>query len=121
MLHANRIFDQDYFKPEELLTDKKSITGNRIYNVRLIAAIGLIVLSVGLLCVGISRLLYPFDTGIYEALIWHPSGLLMNGRNPYAYATREPYVMAPYGVVYYFLIGIGVKLFGLQLWWGRLI
>lgn len=29
--------------------------------------------------------------------------------------------MAPYGVVFYFLTGIGVKFFGLQLWWGRLL
>jgi hypothetical protein len=28
--------------------------------------------------------------------------------------------MAPYGIVYYLLIGLGTQLFGLQLWFGRL-
>ncbi len=29
--------------------------------------------------------------------------------------------MAPYGYIYYLLVGMGVKLFGLQLWFGRLL
>lgn len=121
MLHANRSFNQDCFNSEKYLTDKESRIYNRVFSIRFIAVAGLIILSVGFFCIGLSRLIYPFDFGVYESFIWLPSGLLMSGENPYAFATREPFVMSPYGIVYYLLTGIGVKFFGLQLWWGRLL
>jgi hypothetical protein len=79
-----------------------------------------VLLGISLLGLGSSRLSYPFDTGNYEAFIWSPSRLAIGGQNPYSFALCPPYVMAPYGIVYYELIGLGTKLFGLQLWFGRL-
>src|SRR5262249_19142508 len=67
----------------------------------------------------VSRLIYPFDIGHFEACVWTPSLLSAEGRNPYQYALREPFVMAPYGYFYYLLVGIGLRLFGWQFWFGR--
>src|SRR5690349_24320096 len=86
-----------------------------------LAAIAAAILAVILLAVGASRLIYPFDVGHYEACIWTPSLLSTKGSNPYAFATRPPFVMAPYGYVYYLLVGIGLRVFGLQLWFGRVL
>lgn len=79
-----------------------------------------VLLGASLLGLSSSRFFYPFDTGNYEAFIWSPSQLAISGQNPYGFALRPPYVMAPYGIVYYGLIGLGTRLFGLQLWFGRL-
>jgi len=79
-----------------------------------------VLLGVSLLGLASSRLFYPFDTGNYEAFIWSPSQLAISGQNPYSFALSPPFVMAPYGIVYYELIGLGTQLFGLQLWFGRL-
>ena len=86
---------------------------------RLAPYVGL-VLGVLLLGLSFSRLVYPFDTGNYEAFIWSPARLAISGQNPYSFALSPPFVMAPYGIVYYLLIGLGTQLFGLQLWFGRL-
>ena len=77
----------------------------------------------GLLVAGIaiSRLSYPYDVGFFEAFIWTPARLIINGENPFGYATRPPFSMAPYGPFYYLIIGVGTKLFGLQLWFGRIL
>ncbi len=72
-----------------------------------------------LLCITTSRLIYPFDVGHFEACIWTPALLSAQGENPYAYATREPFVMAPYGYFYYLAVGVGLRLFGWQFWFGR--
>jgi hypothetical protein len=72
-----------------------------------------------LLGVSVSRLIYPFDIGHFEACIWTPALLSAPGENPYAFATRQPFVMAPYGYFYYLTIGVGLRLFGLQFWFGR--
>ncbi|HKQ74783.1 MAG TPA: hypothetical protein VJ810_13910 [Blastocatellia bacterium] len=79
----------------------------------------LIVLGALLLGVGLSRVIYPFDVGHFEACIWTPALLSAQGESPYAYATREPFVMAPYGYFYYLTIGAGLRLFGWQFWFGR--
>ena len=79
----------------------------------------LIVLGALLLSVSVSRLIYPFDVGHFEACIWTPAALSAQGANPYAYATREPFVMAPYGYFYYLTVGVGLRLFGWQFWFGR--
>jgi hypothetical protein len=73
--------------------------------------------------IGLSRLLYPFDTGHYEAVIWGPALLSIAGHNPYAAAnvTGSPYLMAGYGYLYYLVIGSGLKAFGLQFWFGRAV
>src|SRR5215813_13912567 len=78
-----------------------------------------IVLGALLLSVSISRLIYPFDVGHFEACIWTPALLSAQGDSPYSYATREPFVMAPYGYFYYLTIGVGLRLFGWQFWFGR--
>jgi hypothetical protein len=71
--------------------------------------------------IGLSRLVYPFDTGHYEGVMWGPSLLSITGHNPYdaAKVTGSPYLMAGYGYLYYLAIGSGLKAFGLQFWFGR--
>lgn len=73
-----------------------------------------------LLCIAFSRIFYPYDIA-NEALNWTPSQLIFNGNNPYGYAMKPPFVMAPYGVVFYLVIGVGIKFFGFQFWLGRTI
>lgn len=74
-----------------------------------------------LVAIAVSRLLYPYDVGQYEGGTWAPAQLLAEGVNPYRreLTTTPPYVMAPYGVLYYALVGAGLKLFGLQFWFAR--
>jgi hypothetical protein len=91
----------------------------RLTTILVIAGLG--ILTILFIGIGISRLIYPFDVGHYEAFIWTPSRMIISGENPYAYATRPPFIMAPYGAFYYVVIGVGIKLFGLQLWFGRLV
>ncbi len=79
----------------------------------------LLVLGVLLFGISVSRLIYPFDVGHFEACIWTPALLSAQGENPYAYATREPFVMAPYGYFYYLAVGVGLRFFGWQFWFGR--
>ncbi|HMV82534.1 MAG TPA: hypothetical protein PLD20_21705 [Blastocatellia bacterium] len=81
----------------------------------------LTILALLLIAISISRTIYPFDVGHFEACVWMPSLLSAQGENPYAYATREPFVMAPYGYLYYLTVGVGLRLFGWQLWFGRLL
>src|SRR5262249_50698185 len=71
--------------------------------------------------IALSRLLYPYDNGCYEANIWAPAGLIASGANPYNldHALQPPYIASTYGPLYYALIGLGLKLFGPQLWFGR--
>ena len=71
--------------------------------------------------IAVSRLAYPFDVGVWEGGVWEPARLIASGQNPYNFATRPPFVMAPYGPVYYFIIGLGLKLFGYQFWFGRAV
>lgn len=86
-----------------------------------IILICLTVLLVGFLGVTVSRLIYPFDLGSHEGSVWMPARIVAEGHNPYSFALKPPFSMAPYGYVYYFLVGLGVKLFGLQLWFGRVL
>jgi 4-amino-4-deoxy-L-arabinose transferase-like glycosyltransferase len=83
--------------------------------------LAIIALVTSLIGVSLSRLVYPYDVGYYEGAVWEPSLLAANGLNPYNYALRPPFVMAPYGFLYYLTIGLGLRLFGLQLWLGRLM
>ena len=78
-------------------------------------------MAVPLIAVIVSRLVYPFDNGHLEALSWVPASHILNGVNPYSFALVPPYSMAPYGIFYYALLSIGIGLFGLQLWFGRLL
>ncbi|HEY8561827.1 MAG TPA: hypothetical protein VIL74_15735 [Pyrinomonadaceae bacterium] len=91
--------------------------GDYLFSIRL----GIGVLSVFFLAIIISRLTYPFDNGILEAYNWIPSSRLLAGENPYGAPFSPPYSMSPYGVVFYALIGTGIKIFGYQFWWGRLL
>lgn len=85
------------------------------------AFIALLFLILLLAAISVSRLFYPYDVGHFEACTWTPALLSARGENPYAFATREPYVMAPYGYAYYLLVGAGFRVFGLQFWFGRLL
>ena len=69
----------------------------------------------------VSRLVYPFSAGTWEAFNWMPATHLLEGKNPFSFAFTPPYSIPPYGIVYYILIAVGVKLFGFQLWFGRLL
>jgi hypothetical protein len=70
-----------------------------------------------------SRIVYPYDTGQYEANAWAPGLLAAHFHNPYseALATQPPYVAAAYGPVYYAVVGAGLRLFGEQFWFFRLV
>jgi hypothetical protein len=83
--------------------------------------VGIGILSFLLFSVIILRVIYPFDTGNAESLSWVPAQHLLEGKNPYAFSFTPPYSMTPYGVVYYALIAVGIKIFGLQIWWGRIL
>lgn len=85
------------------------------------ARAGIVVLGLLLLAVVVSRVVYPFDAGNVEALSWIPAAHLLAGENPYSFAVVPPYSMSPYGVVYYALLGVGVKFFGYQIWFGRIL
>jgi len=82
---------------------------------------GIGILGVLLFSITLSRIIYPFDNGYYEAFSWMPAEHLLEGKNPYSFAFTPPYSMTPYGIVFYALLAIGVKLFGFQLWWGRIL
>lgn len=82
---------------------------------------GLGILGALLLSVVTSRLVYPFDSGHYEAFNWQPAQHILLGKNPYSFALTPPYSMAPYGIVYYALLAVGIQLFGFQLFWGRIL
>ncbi|MGH9802942.1 MAG: hypothetical protein ACRD82_21450, partial [Blastocatellia bacterium] len=72
-----------------------------------------------LLAVAVSRLVYPFDVGHFEACTWTPALASAQGNNPYDIALREPFATAPYGYFYYLTVGAGLRLFGWQFWFGR--
>src|SRR5215213_2759082 len=90
-------------------------------NLSFIIKTGTGILGFFLVSVIVSRVVYPFDTGHLEAFNWMPATHLLEGRNPYAFAFTPPYSMTPYGIVYYALLAVGIKIFGLQLWWGRIL
>jgi len=90
-------------------------------NFTLFVRLGIAVLGVLFLSLIVSRLASPFDNGILEAFNWLPAQNVLEGKNPYAFALSPPYSMSPYGVVFYALLAAGQKLFGFQLWWGRLL
>jgi len=98
------------------------ITDNFLTEERLLKW-GLVLAIAFLLLINFSRILYPYDTGIYEGCIWAPANVISQGTNVYtmSFTTNPPYVMSPYGVFYYALIGMGLKLFGFQFWVGRLL
>lgn len=85
--------------------------------------VGLVIVLVTTLAITLSRLVYPYDTGHYEAQIWAPSQLISSGHNPYnlEWAKNPPYVVSVYGPFYYLTIGLGITVFGEQLWVGRLL
>ena len=60
------------------------------------------ILGVMIVGIGLSRLVYPFDSGHYEGVMWGPSLLSIAGHNPYdaAKVTGSPYLMAGYGYLY---------------------
>lgn len=95
----------------DLLTDKSAF----------LIRIGTAILSVLFASLIISRFIYSFGVGTWEAFNWMPAEHLLEGKNPYAFALQPPFGMSPYGVVFYALLGIGVKIFGYQFWFGRFL
>ena len=83
--------------------------------------IGIAVLGGLFLALIVSRLVYPFGAGTWESFNWVPATHLLEGKNPYSFAFTPPYAMSPYGVVFYALLAVGVKIFGYQMWFGRLL
>ena len=77
-----------------------------------------------LISTGISRTLYPYNcASAYEGHSLAPAELIISGQNPYS-STRPvepPYVVAVYGPLYYAVLGVGMALFGSQLWFGRVV
>ena len=84
---------------------------------------GVLLLFFSALGFALSRMAFPFDTGHFEGGVWMPARMLMASANPWAPAVslEPPYVMAPYGPLYYAAIGTGLHLFGPQFWFGRLL
>lgn len=82
---------------------------------------GLYLTWAGIFLVVLSRLIFPFDLGNYESTIWISAEYAIRGENPYAFLLKEPFIASPYGYLYYLLVGSGLKLFGLQFWFGRLL
>ncbi|MEK7829896.1 MAG: hypothetical protein AAB401_02360, partial [Acidobacteriota bacterium] len=74
------------------------------------ATLATALLALLLLGVGISRLVYPFDVGHFEACIWTPAIFAARGENPYDIALREPFATAPYGYFYYLTVGAGLRM-----------
>ncbi|MBP6821852.1 MAG: hypothetical protein KA368_09925 [Acidobacteria bacterium] len=83
------------------------------------AALATVLLTLLLFGVGASRLIYPFDVGHFEACTWTPALFAAQGKNPYDIALREPFATAPYGYFYYLAVGVGLRVFGWQFWFGR--
>jgi hypothetical protein len=95
---------------------------DRLKDRPLVVALGVAcLLALELLAISLSRIIYPFDVGHFEAGVWMPAWLSITGQNPYAFAKQEPYVMSAYGYIYYLLVGVGLRWFGWQLWFGRLL
>ena len=82
---------------------------------------GTVILAILMASIVASRIAYPFDTGYLEAFSWVPAAHLLEGKNPYSFALTPPYSMAPYGVIYYALLALGQSVFGLQMWFGRIL
>jgi len=79
--------------------------------------------AIAVMAISVSRILFPYDVGQYEANAWGPAQLLTDFENPYGLevATEPPYLVAPYGPLYYAVVGLGVDLFGEQFWFMRLV
>jgi hypothetical protein len=87
----------------------------------LLVRAGIVILGILFFLLIVSRLVYPFGAGTWEAFNWMPATHLLEDKNPFSFAFTPPYSIPPYGIVYYILIAVGVKLFGFQLWFGRLL
>lgn len=98
--------------------ENKSLRGEKTAS---LIRIGIAVLILFFASLIVSRLVYPFGVGAWESFNWMPAEHFWEGKNPYAFAFKTPFGMSPYGVVFYALIGIGVKIFGYQIWFGRVL
>src|SRR3954453_5890248 len=90
-------------------------------NLASVAKLALLGSALLTLLVCVSRIVYPHDLSVYEADRWAPADLIAHGHSPYykSLATNPPYVVAPYGPLYYGLVAIGARLFGDQFAFGR--
>ena len=117
---------ENYFRSGRLAANSRTRCGSNLLEFSKNNPLTFIRAGVGVLCLLFlsavaSRLVHPFDTGHYEAFNWLPAQHILEGKNPYSFALTPPYSMAPYGIVYYALLAAGVKLFGFQLAWGRIL
>lgn len=85
--------------------------------------IGIAISSLVLIVSGVSRSIFPFDSGHHEGGLWAPSEILLEFKNAYSleYSYEKPFAMSPYGVLYYVVVGLGMKLFGTQFWFARFL
>ena len=64
-------------------------------------------------------LLYPYTIDYGEGFILDHGNELANFRNPYQSIEEPPWVVVNYPPVYPSLIGLGIRMFGIQLQFGR--
>jgi hypothetical protein len=116
-------FFPDEPKPNFIMDIINTLFPNTIAGSRRTLLIFSVITFLLVLGISLSRILYPYDIGQYEAGIWGPAGLISHGINPYDLTLTQngPYVMSPYGVFYYAVVGLGFKIFGVQFWFARFI
>ncbi|MBS1795437.1 MAG: glycosyltransferase family 39 protein [Acidobacteria bacterium] len=90
-------------------------------NLPFIVKAGIGILLSLLVPVVVSRTIYPFDLGHLEAFCLMPAEHLLAGKNPFSFAFTPPYSMVTYGPAFYVLLAVGLKIFGFQFWWGRIL
>jgi len=64
---------------------------------------------------------FPYQLDYGEGPILQIAGEVASGRPMYPPVARPPYIIASYEPAYYLLCALGLKLFGVGFWWGRLV
>ncbi|HEX9004731.1 MAG TPA: hypothetical protein VGB07_32765 [Blastocatellia bacterium] len=72
-----------------------------------------------LLGISVSRILYPFDVGHFEACVWRPALLQRAGRKSLYLRDAGTVRDGAIRDLYYLTVGLGLRLFGWQFWFGR--
>jgi hypothetical protein len=64
---------------------------------------------------------FPYQLDYGEGPILQIAAEMARGNPMYPPVDRPPYIIASYEPAYYLISALGVKLFGLSFWWGRLV
>ncbi len=64
---------------------------------------------------------FPYQLDYGEGPILQIAAEVARGRPMYPPVSRPPYIIASYEPAYYLISALGVKLFGVSFWWGRLV